>query len=326
MGDAEPSADDRVERPFVSVVVPVYNDPEGVKETLESLSDQTYPDDRHEVLVVDNGSTDGTRSVAHEYAASFDPIKLVVEPRIQGSYAARNRGVANARGSVIAFIDADMTVGSDWLSGVADAMAGDVEYLACGVDLYSEGAETIPQKFDRLSGFDLERYLEELKFAPTCCLVVDAALFDDVGLFDSRLVSSGDLEFGQRVHASGRTLHYRPEITVQHPTRNSVRSLLGKAARIGMGRQQLRRYYPARYGNRLAGLLNPGAYVPPPPWQLPDRFREWDSLTVREKLSFYAITTATGLARTYGKVRETVSGGPVSRSGSPRATADESTE
>lgn len=299
------AADERAERPFVSVVVPVYNDPDGLAQTLESLTVQTYPADRHEVIVVDNGSTDDTPAVAHGFCSRHDHVTLVVEGAIQGSYAARNRGIRNASGEVIAFVDADVTVPADWLARVAAATA-ETDYLACGVQLYTDGTETLASKYDRLSGFRVGWYVDELHFAPTCCLAVRAGVFDDVGLFDSRLVSSGDLEFGNRVHESGRTLTYRPDIRMYHPTRDSVAALLRKAARIGRGRQQLRRFYPDRYGSPLLGLVNPGTYLPPPPWAVGDRFRGWEGLSPLEKLVFYALVTLTGLARTAGAFREAV--------------------
>lgn len=308
MGTVTSARNDRdgpTDAPFVSVIIPVYNDPDGLAETLESLSVQTYPSDRHEVIIVDNGSSDDTPAVAHGYCSRYDRFTLVVEASVQGSYAARNRGVRNASGSIVAFVDADVTVPADWLSRVVDAMDG-VDYLACGVRLYSSDAETLAAKYDRLSGFDIDRYVEDLHFAPTCCLVVDAGLFDDVGLFDSRLISSGDLEFGNRVYDSGRVLRYRPDIQMYHPTRDSVRSLLKKAVRIGRGRQQLRRFYPERYGSPLFGLLNPGTVLPPLPWNLHERFREWEALTTVEKAAFYALVTATGFARTYGGFREAI--------------------
>ena len=90
--------------PFVSVIVPVYNDPEGIRDCLTALSEQSYPDDRYEVIVVDNGSTDSTRSVISEF-----PVTFRIEDEIQGSYAARNTGIANAHGDVFGFVDADCT-------------------------------------------------------------------------------------------------------------------------------------------------------------------------------------------------------------------------
>lgn len=93
-----------------SVVIPAYNEAEAIVETLSAIS--SYFRDTglaYEVLVVDDGSTDGTREKVREFAASVDPaVLLIVAQRNQGKGAAVRRGVHEAQGEVIAFIDADL--------------------------------------------------------------------------------------------------------------------------------------------------------------------------------------------------------------------------
>ena len=96
--------------PFVSVIVPVYNDAQRIWKCIESLLQQTYPRQKYEVIIIDNGSTDETRTVIQKY-----PVKLLIEDKIQNSYAARNKGIKNACGEVIAFTDADCIPDSDWI-------------------------------------------------------------------------------------------------------------------------------------------------------------------------------------------------------------------
>ena len=96
--------------PFVSVIVPVYNDGQRIGKCIEALLIQTYPQAHFEIIIVDNGSNDNTRSVIEEH-----PVKLLVEDRIQSSYAARNKGIKNAKGEVIAFTDADCIPAPDWI-------------------------------------------------------------------------------------------------------------------------------------------------------------------------------------------------------------------
>lgn len=295
----------------VSTVVPVYNDPVGIRETLESLVSQRYPDEAHEVLVVDNGSTDETRSVVKGFADGYDHVELLVEDQIQGSYAARNKGIRHAEGDIIAFLDADVTVGDEWLEDAVTAMERrDAEYLACDVRLRAtEGADSLATRFNKRSGFPIERYVESLSFAPTCCLLVSRQVFAELGCFDERLISGGDVEFGNRVHNSGRQLHYVADVTANHPTRSTVFALAKKASRVGRGRYQLRAYYPARYGTPVAMLLYPMTYSPPLPWLAPGAFDEFESLPVWEQLSMYLLLTITKFARAHGKVTQAVSMG-----------------
>src|SRR6516165_9610456 len=92
--------------PVVSVVIPTFNRLARLQQVLAALSAQTYPRDRFEVVVVSDGSTDGTDEFLAEAAAPFE-LTVVTQPN-QGPAVARNRGVASARGSIVLFIDDDV--------------------------------------------------------------------------------------------------------------------------------------------------------------------------------------------------------------------------
>lgn len=285
---------------LVSVIVPVYNDPDGIRDTLESLLEQTYPEPAHEILAVDNGSTDGTRAVIREYAETDSRVSLVVEDEVQGSYAARNAGIEASSGSVLAFVDADVTVDSDWLERAVGKMdAENAAYLACDVSLHAPGEETLIGKYNRMSGFPVRSYLDRHEYAPTCCLFVTRAVFDDVGLFDSRFVSGGDMEFGNRVADSGRDLHFAPDVAAYHPVRSSLRALVQKELRVGRGRCQQQQYYPDRYGR-------PG--VPPRPSGVKSATESDTTLTATERAYFSVLPYALTGVRGVGYLLELVGG------------------
>lgn len=296
--------------PDVSVVVPVYNDPEGIRTTLESLTTQTLSSDRYEVIVVDNGSTDGTRSVVEEFTAGCSQVRLLVERETQGSYAARNRGIDAARGDVIAFVDADMSAEPDWLKRAIEAVeSADADYLACEVELYPPtGTESLVGKYNRLTDLDVEGLLSRLHFAPTCSLIVRRNLVDDIGSFDPRFRSSGDLEFGNRVFESGRTLHYAPDLQLYHPERTSLMSVLKKSYRIGRGKVELHRYYPNRYGSVLRRVANPMVYLPPAPAYLRTTVSSWEDLGFVDRMAFYCLAYATQLSKAIGQLHEAIRG------------------
>lgn len=287
----------------VSVIIPVYNDPDGVRMTLNSLLAQSYPAGNYEVLVVDNGSTDETREVIRRFEATYDHVHLFVEEETQGSYAARNEGIRNATGDVLAFLDADVTVDHDWLERGVEHFSGDVEYLACDVELYSMGRETLAGKYNEHYGFPVERYFEESHFGPTCGLFVRASIFDDVGLFDEKLISGGDGEFGSRVHRAGKEQRFADDLTVYHPTRSSLRSLVDKQVRVGRGFYQRNRRYPDRYG-RPGWSVND--VLPMRPRVVKELCRDWDELRLYEKLAFYLIATVLKLARTVGRAKQAI--------------------
>lgn len=303
--------------PDVSVVVPVYNDPEGIRTTLETLTTQTLSPNRYEIIVVDNGSTDGTRSVVQEFTTSDSEVRLLVERETQGSYAARNRGIDAARGELIAFIDADMSAEPDWLKRAIEAVeSADADYLACEVELYPPtGRESLVGKYNRLTDLDVEGLLTRLHFAPTCSLIVRRNLIDDIGGFDPRFRSSGDLEFGNRVFESGRTLHYAPHLQLYHPERTTLRAVMKKSYRIGRGKVELHRYYPNRYGSVLRRVANPLVYLPPAPGYLRTTVSSWEDLGFVDRMAFYCLAYATQLSKAIGQLHEAIRGslGPVIR-------------
>lgn len=300
------------ERPFVSVVVPVYNDRDGLGATLASLVEQTYPESSHEVMVVDNGSTDRTPQLARAVAAGNEVVRVESETKIRGSYAARNAGIRASQGEILAFLDADVTVEPDWLeTAVAWMDERDAEYVGCRVEIPKPDRSQVGPirdlagKYDALAGFPVERYVEENEFAPTCGLLVAREVFDEVGLFDAGLVSGGDTEFGQRVAAAGYELHYAPELRVDHPARSSLRSLLGKHVRVGRGMTQRSRRHPDRYDP--PSPWNPRGLLPPHPLRFHGAFGErWNDLSRAEKVGMYAIGALVGYAVTVGRALEHV--------------------
>lgn len=285
----------------LSVVIPVYNDPEGIKQTLSSLVDQTYADERYEILVVDNNSTDRTPTVISSFSRNNPQLVTHLhETEIQSSYAARNRGIHRADGDYIAFVDADMHVDSDWTASVVRKMeTNEWLYMACNVTVYTP-KETSVGRYSRVTDFRVKHNLERNNFAPTCCLVTDAELFDAVGQFDSRFVSSGDVEFGQRVHEAGISQHFAPDIPMYHPARTTVQAYLVRQWRIGRGICQRRTLYPDRAEND------------PPLWKLlaPPRRKNfletfdgaWQNR--REAIAWYGYEYLGSVARGGGRLYE----------------------
>lgn len=233
-------------RPETSIVIPVYNDPAGITTTLKSVLANTTT---AEIVVVDNNSSDTTPDVAADYAEAHETISLVFERNIQSSYAARNTGLKHASCDVVCFLDADQQVTDGWLENALDRLIErEAHYLAPNIELQLSDDPSPTARYNYVSGFPIKGFLEQHHYAPTSCLFVTRDLIEDVGTFDERLVSGGDLEFGNRVYEAGYDLEYAPDVTVIHPTRDSFRALFERNVRIGRGHCQLQRYYPDRYG------------------------------------------------------------------------------
>lgn len=253
--------------PSVAVCVPVYNDPEGVRTTIESLRPQTA-DRGARLCVVDNASTDETPDVIRRYA-SDGSVTHLREGDVQSSYAARNTAVRNTESEVLAFVDADMTVPDGWLeSALATLRSAGADYMGCNVELTLPEEPSLVARYDHHTGFPVEQYVERQRFSPTCCLFVRREVFEDVGLFDHRLISGGDKEFGNRVHDAGYGMQFAEDVTMFHPVRDSLSALVRKDFRVGRGLCQLQRYHPDRYGRpgvppRPTGVKSPDRDLPP---------------------------------------------------------------
>ena len=118
-------------KPLISVIVPVYKVEQYVGKCLASLAAQTYP--RMEVLVVDDGSPDGSGQVCDSWAARDGRFKVIHLPENQGLSAARNEGVCQAAGEYIAFVDSDDYVEPDMLEVLYCALAGNhADISICG--------------------------------------------------------------------------------------------------------------------------------------------------------------------------------------------------
>lgn len=228
--------------PFVSVVIPVYHDEGRLEPMLESLEAQTWSSDRYEVIVVDNGDDDLAPRVA-----PFPHATCEYEKRL-GSFAARNRGAAAARGDVLAFTDVDGLTEPGWIRAGVEALqaqgggqiAGDIEY-------YVENDR-------RLTAFDLhdlawgtpQRALVRIGCAATGNTFVARAAFEEVGGFDPRLYSCGDREFTTRLVAAGHPLAYSGKARVRHPTRSSLLAFARRRRRIAGGHWVVREIYAER--------------------------------------------------------------------------------
>lgn len=281
----------------VSVIVPVYNDPDGIRATLKSLVDQTLSE--FQVIVVDNDSTDSTPEVVRSFERKYEAVVLHSETDVQSSYAARNTGINNSSSDILSFVDADMTVPEDWLESaleVFDESAAD--YMGCNVNLTLPDEPSLAARYDYHTGFPVQQYLDRQRFVPTCCLFVRREVFEDVGLFDSRLVSGGDKEFGNRVHDAGHTLHYAGGVIMYHPTRDTVNAHIRKNIRVGRGLCQLQRLYPDRYGR-------PG--IPPRPSGIKSLQTD---LKAGDRIGLKTLSTALIFVRAMGYYSEYINPSP----------------
>lgn len=218
----------------ISVIIPVLDDFERLRLCLDALGRQSWPSERLEVLVIDNGSRRDVRPAVAEF-----PFVRVLHEAQPGSYAARNTGIRAAEGDVFAFTDADCLPEPDWIERGVRALTEQGRSAVVGgrVDLFVEnaGAPTLAEEFDLATGFSQQRYVEEKHYAVTANLFTTPDVFEAVGLFNAALRSGGDKQWGIRAHRAGVPLSYAERAVVRHPARRSLRELMKKRARVVAG-------------------------------------------------------------------------------------------
>jgi GT2 family glycosyltransferase len=213
--------------PRVSVIVPHYADLAGLETCLAALERQTFPRTLFEIVVSDNGSPDGEAAVARVIAGR---ARLTVT-RERGAGPARNGGVAQARGPILAFTDSDCQPEPGWLEGGLAAL-GDHDFVGGRmVVAVADPAHPSPSEaFERLFAFDNARYVRRKGFTVTANLFCLRAMFDAVGGF--RTGVSEDIEWCWRARSQGYRLGYAPAAAVCHPARRSWPALVGKWRRM----------------------------------------------------------------------------------------------
>jgi cellulose synthase/poly-beta-1,6-N-acetylglucosamine synthase-like glycosyltransferase len=219
---------------FVSVVIPVYNDPEGLGECLHALSAQTYRE--FEAIVVDNGSKDWDDAMV----ASFPFVRVVREPR-PGSYNARNTGVQVSRGGLLAFTDADCRPRPGWLAGAVSYLQSnpEVDAIGGGIELVGASGASAAVCFERVFAFRQQRYVSDYGFAFTANMITRRSVFERVGPFDGSVKSGGDRDWGQRLQLLGGRLEFVEGAIVEHPARATLRALVQKRRRLEGGRRRI---------------------------------------------------------------------------------------
>jgi glycosyltransferase involved in cell wall biosynthesis len=191
-----------MKKPLVSAIIPVYNGAKFIAEAINSICMQNY--DPMEIIVVDDGSTDDTPGIVQ----SFKNIRYIYQPN-QGCAAARNNGIRNSTGKLIAFLDADDYWTNNNLNiqvtcllkhpHIGYSLGMQRNFLECGIERPSWVREELM----------LKEYIGTLQ-----ALVMHKEIFDTVGLFNEDFRISSDVEWFSRLADAGISRMVVPEVVV----------------------------------------------------------------------------------------------------------------
>ena len=193
-------------QPFCSIIIPALNEGENLKESLNSLLNQSYPKDRYEIIVVDNGSTDQTLNIATKMADHAYVLKDV------NVGAVRNYGASQSQGDILICTDADCVVDNDWLSNGVSLLLENKESVFGG-GLKPRNNPSWVERYWLLNDDGNAIQQNDLMGSCIYCWKKD---FDSVGGFDERVSSGEDSDISSRFKSLGLSVFLKGCLSVVH--------------------------------------------------------------------------------------------------------------
>src|SRR6516225_3990351 len=227
--------------PKISVVVCTYNGARMLRQCLDGLARLDYPN--CEVIVVNDGSTDGTADMARDY-----PVRLINQPN-QGLSAARNVGLAASEGEIVAYIDDGAYQHRYWLHYLAAAFGRTPHVGIGGPNLPPAGDGFIAECIADAPGNPLHVLLsdEVAEHIPGCNMAYRKEALVAIGGFDPRFRAAGDdVDICWRLQDRGWTVGFCPTAVVWHHRRNSIGAFWKQQYGYGKAEAQLENKWPQR--------------------------------------------------------------------------------
>lgn len=197
--------------PFVSVLIPCYNEEKFIRQCLESILSNDYPTDKIEILVMDGMSNDQTREILKEMQCEYDYIKII-DNYGRNKSRALNIGIQNAQGEILMRMDAHAIYDKKYISecvtalfennvdnvgGIRKTLPGDNSILGKSIAYSLQNKFAVGNSSYRT---DIDRPILTNIIFLFCCR---KELFERVGSFDERLARGQDREFNLRLHKNG---------------------------------------------------------------------------------------------------------------------------
>ncbi|MDJ0704302.1 MAG: glycosyltransferase [Leptolyngbyaceae cyanobacterium MO_188.B28] len=236
--------------PQISVIIPIYNGEQDLPGLIDCLLSQTYPPERVEYLLVDNGSCDRTpeliEQAVNQASAQNLTFRHLNEPHIQSAYAARNTGIRSAIGEFIAFTDADCHPQPDWLIALVQPfvdpdiglVVGEIKALPGNnwLEHYAERKNILSQKDTLAHPF--------CPYGQTANIAVRTQALQQVGLFRPHMTTGGDADICWRIQQQGGwKLQFAEQSIIQHQHRKTLRDLRSQWRRYGRSNRYLHELY-----------------------------------------------------------------------------------
>jgi mycofactocin system glycosyltransferase len=234
--------------PIVSVVIPVKDRADDLRNCMLSLLALDYPKDKLEIVVVDDGSSDETPEVARELGGH-----VISSGKVGGGPAlARNRGASVARGEILAFIDSDCTASPNWLMELLPVFSEDKVAAVGGWVDGMHDASSLDRYEAVMSSLNLGR--REMSggtggdtfYLPSCNLLIRNDTFTAAGGFRDSMQVGEDVDLTWRLRDAGWQIVYLPEGSVCHAHRSLLWPFMKRRFEYGTSEGLLQRLHPVR--------------------------------------------------------------------------------
>jgi glycosyltransferase involved in cell wall biosynthesis len=227
--------------PLASVIVPVFEGAATLDACLEGLARQTVDPGCFEVIVVDDGSNDGSVEIARRYDSQ------VICQEHSGAAAARNLGATQAQGQILLFTDADCQPQPDWIAQMLMPF-GDPEvagvkgiYRTCQRSLVARFTQAeYEEKYERLAR------AKHIDFVDTHAAAYRREVFWSLGGFDPDFLLDEDQEFSFRVAGAGHKLIFAPAARVSHRHPTTVGRYVRRKLQLGRWKVRVHARHPIK--------------------------------------------------------------------------------
>jgi len=264
---------------LISIVIPTYNNIELLNNCLSSLLNQSFPTDKYEIIVVDDGSTDSTADMVKSIRAE-NRIKYFYQPN-QGPALARNQGAEIARGDIIVFTDSDCVARKDFIEQIYKSFADNPE-IAGVMGAYRTRQRNMVSRFaqaefeNRYRKLARPRYID---FVATYAAAFRRNIFLELKGFDPGfpVASNEDVEFSYRLAERGYKMVFNPGAIVYHRHPETVYDYLKSKFGRAFWRMQVYKLHPEK--------IQKDSYTPQPL-----KFQILLSILLLITLSYYLLT------------------------------------
>ncbi len=223
----------------VTIIVPVYNAEKTLKECINSILDIDYPKEKLELIFVNNSSTDRTEFILNEYK---DKIKILYEKK-RGPAAARNKGLLNASGKIIAFTDSDCVVEREWLKNIIQPLKDEQIGIVGGKILAKRPCNEIERFGESIHDHHTAINVFNPPYVITMNWASRLSVLKEVNYFNEDFVRCEDVDLSQRIYMAGYKIVYAPEAIVYHRNEKTLTGLFREGYLHGLHSIQFIKHY-----------------------------------------------------------------------------------